>query len=70
MSQIVQGGPIGAIPGAIPENFVRHFVDLVPPGQSRIPDLANAPNGSQFTNVKGGAGSTFYVLEAGTWTAK
>ena len=69
MSQIEYGSTIGAVPGAIPDSTVRAFVDVVPPSQSKIPDLANAPNSSTFHNVQGGTMTTLYVKVSGSWVA-
>ena len=66
MSQIVNGVYRGA-PGPAGSPPCIDFCETVAPANSTDPMVASSSNGSTYSNVNGGSGSTFYVKVNGAW---
>ena len=67
MPQVTNGifrgtpGPAGSLPCI-------DFCETVVPSASIDPQVNACANGSTYSNVNGGTGSTFYVRVNGAWT--
>ena len=68
MPQIVNGVYRGA-PGPAGSPPCIDFCETMTPTASANPQVNTCANGSTYSNVNGGTGSTFYVRVNGAWVS-